>query len=123
MESSEEYIEMFSESSSDVDELIDALNEEITDLEQKVEYYRNKANEHFRTIEQLKIRVDNLRCVISSNLPSYLDILEKHFKIIPKVVYKIGYHSTNDHSRVYYFDGRQSGTNIRTTRPNTYSYG
>ncbi len=73
MESSEEYIEMFSESSSDVDELIDALNEEITDLEQKVEYYRNKANEQFRTIEQLKKRVDNLRCVISSNLPSYLN--------------------------------------------------
>ena len=35
MESSDGYIEMFSESSDDVDDLIDALNEEITDLEQK----------------------------------------------------------------------------------------
>ncbi len=37
-----------------------------------------------------------------------MDILEKHFKIIPKVVYKIGYHSTtNSKSHIYYFDGRQ----------------
>ena len=73
MESSDEYIEMFSESSSDVDDLIDALNEEITDLEHKVEFYRNKADEQFKTIEELKKQVDNLKNVISSNLPPYLN--------------------------------------------------
>ena len=73
MESSDEYIEMFSESSNDVDDLIDALNEEITDLEHKVEHYRNKANEQIKTIQELKQQVDNLKNVISSNLPPYLN--------------------------------------------------
>ena len=73
MESSDEYIEMFSESSDDVDDLIDALNEEITDLEHKVEFYRNKTDEQFKTIEELKKQVDNLKNVISSNLPPYLN--------------------------------------------------
>ncbi len=73
MESSDEYIEMFSESSSDVDDLIDALNEEITDLEHKVEHYRNKADEQIKTIEELKQQVDNLKNVISSKLPPYLN--------------------------------------------------
>ena len=73
MESSDEYIEMFSESSDDVDDLIDALNEEITDLEHKVEFYRNKTDEQFQTIEELKQQVDNLKNVISSNLPPYLN--------------------------------------------------
>ena len=53
MESSDEYTEMFSESSDDVDDLIDALNEEITDLEQKVAHFRNKADKQFKTIEDL----------------------------------------------------------------------
>ncbi len=73
MESSDEYIEMFSESSSDVDDLIDALNEEITDLEHKVEFYRNKTDEQIKAIEELKQQVDNLKNVISSNLPPYLN--------------------------------------------------
>jgi predicted nucleic acid-binding Zn-ribbon protein len=42
-------------------------------LEQNIEFYRNKADEQFKTIEELKQQVDNLKNVISSNLPPYLN--------------------------------------------------
>ena len=69
-------IEIYSESESD--ELVDALNNIIQQLEEKVKYYKTKANERFMNnmklyieIEQLKKQNDNLKSLLISKLPPY----------------------------------------------------
>ena len=51
-------IEMYSESESD--ELVEALNNVIEQLEEKVKYYKTKANEKFRNIMKLYIEIEQL---------------------------------------------------------------
>ena len=78
-------IEMFSESSDDMEDIIDILNEQIDQLEQKIEYYRTKANNCFVNNmklyienEQLKKQVDNLKSCINAKLPPYLNAIVEY---------------------------------------------
>ena len=73
-------IEMYSESESD--ELVEALNNVIEQLEEKVKYYKTKANERFMNnmkldieIEQLKKQNDNLKALLLCKLPPYLNAI------------------------------------------------
>ena len=79
-DTSTDFLELFSESSDD--NVIEVLNSQMYELEQKVEYYKNKANDCFRTIarqwieiEQQKKRIDNLKSVLISHLPPYLNAI------------------------------------------------
>ena len=74
---SESEYEMYSESESD--ELVDALNNIIQQLEEKVKYYKSKANDRFMNnmklfieIEQLKKRNENLKALLLSKFPGYI---------------------------------------------------
>ena len=74
---SESEYEMYSESESD--ELVDALNNIIQQLEEKVKYYKSKANDRFMNnmklfieIEQLKKRNENLKSLLLSKFPDYM---------------------------------------------------
>ena len=60
-------IEMYSETESS-DEIVEALNNEIEQLEQKVKHYKTKANERFNSMlklhfemYKLKRQTDNLK--------------------------------------------------------------
>ena len=71
---------MYSESESD--ELVEALNNVIEQLEEKVKYYKTKANERFMNnmklyieIEQLKKQNDNLKSLLISKFPNYLNAI------------------------------------------------
>ena len=70
-------IEMYSESESD--ELVEALNNVIEQLEEKVKYYKTKANERFNSMlklhfemHKLKKENDNLKSLLISKFPGYL---------------------------------------------------
>ena len=52
-------VEMYSESESD--ELVDALNNIILQLEEKVKYYKTKANERFMNNMKLFIEIEQLK--------------------------------------------------------------
>ena len=52
-------VEMYSESESD--ELVDALNNIILQLEEKVKYYKSKANERFMNNMKLFIEIEQLK--------------------------------------------------------------
>ena len=74
---SESEYEMHSESESD--ELVDALNNIIQQLEEKVKYYKSKANDRFMNnmklfieIEQLKKINENLKSLLLSKFPDYM---------------------------------------------------
>ena len=78
--SDSEFMELFSESSDDIDELIDSMNEQINDQYDKIKYLNAKRTELYfsflkqkEEIEQLKKVIDNMKSVISSNLPPYLN--------------------------------------------------
>ena len=78
-------IEMFSESDDNMEDIIDILNDQIEELEQKVEYYKNKANDRFRTItkqwiemEQQKRKIENLKSLLISKMPEYLHTIIKY---------------------------------------------
>ena len=78
--SDSEFMELFSESSDDIDELIDTMNEQINDQYDKIKYLNAKRTELYfsflkqkEEIEQLKKVIDNMKSVISSNLPPYLN--------------------------------------------------
>ena len=73
-------IEMYSESESD--ELVEALNNVIEELEEKVKYYKTKANERINSIlklhfeiNKLKKQNDNLKSLLISKLPAYLNAI------------------------------------------------
>ena len=53
-------IEMYSETESS-DELVEALNNEIKQLEEKVKYYKTKANERINSILKLHFEMNNLK--------------------------------------------------------------
>ena len=74
-------IEMYSETESS-DELVEALNNEIEQLEEKVKYYKTKANERFNSMlklhfemNNLKKQNDNLKSLLISKLPPYLNAI------------------------------------------------
>ena len=74
---SESEVEMHSESESD--ELVDALNNIITQLEEKVKYSKTKANARFMNnmklfieIEKLKKINENLKSLLLSKFPDYM---------------------------------------------------
>ena len=74
-------IEMYSETESS-DELVEALNNEIEQLEEKVKYYKTKANERFNSMlklhfemNKLKKQNDNLKSLLISKLPPYLNAI------------------------------------------------
>ena len=78
-------IEMFSESDDNMEDIIDILNDQIEELEQKVEYYKNKANDRFRIItkqwiemEQQKRKIENLKSLLISKMPDYLHTIIKY---------------------------------------------
>ena len=56
---SESEYEMYSESESD--ELVDALNNIIQQLEEKVKYYKSKANDRFMNNMKLFIEIEQLK--------------------------------------------------------------
>ena len=70
-------IEMYSESESEV--ILEVLNDVIEQLEEKVKYYKTKANERFNSMlkshfenEQLKKTNENLKSLLLSKFPDYL---------------------------------------------------
>ena len=74
-------IEMYSETESS-DELVEALNNEIEQLEQQVKNYKTKANERFNSMlklhfemNKLKKQNDNLKSLLISKLPPYLNAI------------------------------------------------
>ena len=73
---SESEYEMYSESEND--ELVDALNNIIQQLEEQVKYYKSKANDRFMNnmklfieIEQLK-KKENLKSLLLAKFPDYM---------------------------------------------------
>ena len=73
-------IEMYSESESD--ELVEALNNVIEQLEEKVKYYKTKANEIFNSMlklhfemNNLKKQNDNLKSLLLCKFPNYLNAI------------------------------------------------
>ena len=82
-DTSTDFLELFSESSDA--NVIEVLNSQIYELEQKVEYYKNKANDRFRTItkqwiemEQQKRKIENLKSLLISKMPEYLHTIIKY---------------------------------------------
>ena len=74
-------IEMYSETESG-DQIISALNNEIEQLEEKVKYYKTKANERFNSmlklhfeINNLKKQNDNLKSLLLCKSPPYLNAI------------------------------------------------
>ena len=74
-------IEMYSETESG-DQIISALNNEIEQLEQQVKNYKTKANERFNSMlklhfEMIKLKKqnDNLKSLLISKLPPYLNAI------------------------------------------------
>ena len=74
-------IEMYSETESS-DELVEALNNEIEQLEEKVKQYKTKANESFNSMlklhfemNNLKKKKDNLKSLLISKIPTYLNAI------------------------------------------------
>ena len=72
---------MYSETESS-DELVEALNNVIEELEEKVKYYKAKANERFNSMlklhfEMIKLKKqnDNLKSLLISKLPPYLNAI------------------------------------------------
>ena len=73
-------IEMYSESESD--ELVEALNNVIEELEEKVKYYKTKANERFNSMlklhfemNNLKKQNDNLKSLLLCKFPNFLSAI------------------------------------------------
>ena len=74
-------IEMYSETESS-EELEEVLNNEIEQLEEKVKYYKTKANERFNSMlklhfemHKLKKENDNLKYLLISKLPNFLSAI------------------------------------------------
>ena len=74
-------IDMYSETESG-DQIISALNNEIEQLEQQVKNYKTKANERFNNMlklhfEMIKLKKqnDNLKSLLISKLPLYLNAI------------------------------------------------
>ena len=74
-------IEMHSETESS-DEIVEALNNEIEQLEQEVKNYKTKANERFNSMlklhfEMIKLKKqnENLKSLLISKLPPYLNAI------------------------------------------------
>ena len=79
-DTSTDIMELFSETSDD--NVIEVLNSQVYELEQKVEYYKNKSHQlgmqlfkNWVEIEQQKKRIDNLKSILISNLPPYLNAI------------------------------------------------
>ena len=73
-------IEMYSESESEV--ILDVLNDVIEQLEEKVKYYKTKANERFNSMlklhfemHKLKKENENLKSVLISKTPNFLSAI------------------------------------------------
>ena len=74
-------IEMYSETESG-DEIVEALNDIIEQLEEKVKYYKTKANERFNSMlklhfemHKLKKQNENLKSVLISKTPNFLSAI------------------------------------------------
>ena len=74
-------IEMYSETESG-DEIVEALNDVIEQLEEKVKYYKTKANERFNSMlklhfemHKLKKHKENLKSVLISKTPNFLSAI------------------------------------------------
>ena len=74
-------IEMYSETESD-DEIVEVLNDVIEQLEEKVKYYKTKANERFNSMlkshfemHKLKKENENLKSVLISKTPNFLSAI------------------------------------------------
>ena len=74
-------IEMYSETESG-DEIVEALNDIIEQLEEKVKYYKTKANERFNSMlklhfemHKLKKENENLKSVLISKTPNFLSAI------------------------------------------------
>ena len=74
-------IEMYSEAESD-DEIVEVLNDVIEQLEEKVKYYKTKANERFNSMlklhfemHKLKKENENLKSVLISKTPNFLSAI------------------------------------------------
>ena len=73
-------IEMYSETESD--EIVEVLNDVIEQLEEKVKYYKSKANERFNSMlklhfemHKLKKENENLKSVLISKTPNFLSAI------------------------------------------------
>ena len=73
-------IEMYSETESD--EIVEVLNDVIEQLEEKVKYYKTKANERFNSMlklhfemHKLKKENENLKSVLISKTPNFLSAI------------------------------------------------
>ena len=74
-------IEMYSETESS-EELVEALNNEIEQVDEKVKYYKTKANERINSIlklhfemNNLKKQNDNLKSLLLCKSPPYLNAI------------------------------------------------
>ena len=74
-------IEMYSETESG-DEIVEALNDIIEQLEEKVKYYKTKANERFNSMLKLQFEMhklkkenENLKSVLISKTPNFLSAI------------------------------------------------
>ena len=77
-DTSTDFLERISETSDD--NVIEILSSQVYELEQKVEYYKNKSHQfgkqlfkNWVEIEQQKKRIDNLKSILISHLPPYLE--------------------------------------------------
>ena len=82
-DTSSDCLELFSEGSSE--NVIDALNSQVYELEQKVEYYKNKSHQqatrmfkYWLEIEQQKQKIENLKSLLKSKTPDYLHTIIKY---------------------------------------------
>jgi peptidoglycan hydrolase CwlO-like protein len=82
-DTSSDFLELFSEGSSE--NIIDALNSQVYELEQKVEYYKNKSHQqamqmfkYWLEIEQQKQKIENLKSILMSKMPDYLHTIIKY---------------------------------------------
>jgi len=82
-DTSSDFLELFSEGSSE--NVIDALNSQVYELEQKVEYYKNKCHQltmqmfkNWMEIEQQKQKIENLKSILMSKMPDYLHTIIKY---------------------------------------------
>ena len=74
-------IEMYSETESS-EEIVEVLNDVIEQLEEKVKYYKSKANERFNSMlklhfemHKLKKQNENLKSVLISKTPNFLSAI------------------------------------------------
>ena len=80
-DTSSDFLELFSEGSSE--NVIDVLNSQVYELEQKVEYYKNKCHrqtmqmfKHWIEIEKQKQKIENLKSRLISKMPDYLHTIK-----------------------------------------------